>query len=103
MFVKGFQPDFWFGLSEFDVVEVGLWDRNKTEIGWSTLYQSKSYDTVTVSNFNPLNNVVTYSYQSLNPDYILHKTQDILMDPANQVSSSFHISRIRLHTIMRSL
>src|ERR1035438_10428223 len=47
MFVKGFQPDLWFGLSEFDVVEVGLWDRKKNELGWNTLYQSKSYDIVT--------------------------------------------------------
>jgi PKD repeat protein len=91
MFVKGFQSDLWFGLSEFDVVEMGVWDRNKNEIGWDTLYQSKSYDTVTVSNFDTLNNVVTYSYQALKPDYILHNTQDILMDPADQVSSSFHI------------
>src|ERR1039458_6740493 len=91
MFVKGFQPDLWFGLSEFDVVEVGLWDRKKNELGWNTLYQSKSYDIVTVSNFDTLNNVVTYSYQALKPDYILHKTEDILMDPADQVLDSFNI------------
>jgi len=91
MFVNGFQQDLWFGLSEYDVVEVGLWDRDNNQMGWDTLYQSKSYDTVTVSYFNTLNNVVSYSYQELNPDYILHKTQDILVDPANQVSTSFHI------------
>jgi PKD repeat protein len=91
MFTKGFQTDLWFGLSEYDVVEMGLWDRDKKQIGWNTLYQSKSYDTVTVAYYNTLNNVVTYSYQALKPDYILHKTEDILMDPADQVSASFHI------------
>ena len=63
MYVKGFQPDLWFGLSEYDVVEVGLWDRDKNQMGWDTFYQSKSYDTVTISYYNTINNVVTYSYQ----------------------------------------
>jgi len=91
MYVKGFQPDLWFGLSEYDVVEVGLWDRDKNQMGWDTFYQSKSYDTVTISYYNTINNVVTYSYQELKPNYILHKTQNILMDPAAQVSASFYI------------
>lgn len=91
MFVNGFQSDLWFGLSEFDVVEIGLWDRENNQIGWDTLYQSKSYDTVVVSYYNTLNNVISYSYQELKPDYILHKTQDILVAPANQASTSFQI------------
>ena len=91
MFVKGFQGDLWYGLSEFDVIEVGLWDRNKNEIGWGTAHQSKSYDTVTVSHYNTLNNVVTYSYQELKPDYILHGTKDLLVDTPNQVSQSFNV------------
>ena len=90
-YVKGFQPDLWFGLSEYDVVEVGLWDWDKNQMGWDTFYQSKSYDTVTISYYNTINNVVTYSYQELKPNYILHKTQNILMDPAAQVSASFYI------------
>lgn len=91
MFTNGFQTDLWFGLSEYDVIEMGLWDRDKNQIGWGTFYQSKSYDTVTIAYYNTLNNAVTYSYQALNPDYILHKTENILMDPADQVSASFHI------------
>ena len=91
MFVKGFQGDLWYGLSEFDVIEIGLWDRTKTEIGWDTIHQSKSYDTVMVSHYNTLNNVVTYSYQELKPDYILHGTQDLLVDTPNQVSQSFNV------------
>ena len=91
MFVKGFQGDLWYGLSEFDVIEIGLWDRNKNEVGWGTVHQSKSYATVTVSHYNTLNNVVTYSYQELKPDYILHGTKDLLVDTPNQVSQSFNI------------
>jgi PKD repeat protein len=91
MFVKGFQDDLWFGLSEYDVIEVGLWDRDKNGLGWAIAHQSKSYDTVTASYFNTQNNVVTYSYQELKPDYILYKTKAVLVDPASQVSESFNI------------
>lgn len=91
MFVKSFAPDLWFGLSEKDVIEIGLWDRNQNEIGWTTLNQSKSYDTITVSYFNTLNNVVSYSYQELNPDFILNGTKNILVNPSDQVSQSFDI------------
>ena len=51
MFVNGFVPDLWYGLSAKDVVEIGLWDRSENQIGWDILYQSKSYDTVAVSYF----------------------------------------------------
>lgn len=91
MFVKSFYPDLWFGLSEKDVIEIGLWDRNQNLIGWNTIHQSKSYDTVTVSYFNTLNNVISYSYQELKPDLILHSTKHVLTDPADEVSSSFNV------------
>ena len=92
MFVNTFSPDLWFGLSEKDVIEIGLWDRSQNLIGWNTINQSKSYDTVTISHFNTLNNVVSYSYQEFIPDFILHGTDDILVAPAAQVSQSFGIS-----------
>jgi PKD repeat protein len=91
MFVNGFYSDLWYGLSEKDVIEIGLWDRNQNLIGWNTLDQSKSYDMVTVSYFNTLNNVISYSYQELEPDFILNSTKNILVDPADQVSQSFAI------------
>jgi hypothetical protein len=91
MFVKSFSPDLWYGLSEKDVIEIGLWDRTQNLIGWDTLNMSKSYDTVIVSYFNTLNNVVSYSYQELKPDFILNRTKNILVDPSDQVSSSFSI------------
>lgn len=92
MFVNGFTNDLWYGLSAKDVVEVGVWDRVETQIGWNTLYQSKSYDTVTVSYFDYLNNAVTYSFQELKPEFILNQTKNILVAPVDQVSSSFNIT-----------
>jgi hypothetical protein len=91
MFARSFAPDLWYGLSTKDVIEIGLWDRDQTLVGWNTIYMSESYDTVTVSYFNTLNNVVSYSYQELKPDFILHSTKDILVDPSNQVSQSFNV------------
>ncbi len=92
MFVKSFAPDLWFGLSEKDVIEIGLWDRRQNLIGWDTIHQSKSYDTVTVSYFNTLNNIIGYSYKELKPDFILHGTKDILVEPSDEVSQSFDVS-----------
>ena len=91
MFLKGFTNDLWYGLSAKDVVEIGVWDRAETQIGWDILYQSKSYDTVTVSYFDSLNNAVTYSFQELKSEFILNQTNNILVPPAEQVSSSFSI------------
>ena len=92
MFTRGFVGDQWWGLSAKDVIEVGLWDRSENLIGWNVLYQSKSYDTVTISYYNSINNPVTYSYQELKPDFILHQTANLLVDPSHQVSSSFQIT-----------
>jgi len=91
MFVNGFVPDLWYGLSAKDVVEIGLWDRTENQLGWDILYQSKSYDAVTVSYLDSKNNSVTYSYKELIPDFILNKTNNLLVDPTNNISSSFSI------------
>jgi len=91
MFISGFKEDLWYGLSEFDTIEIGLWDRKQNRLGWDIIPMSKSYNTVTVSHFNALNNVVSYSYQELNTDFILHKTQDLLVDTPSQVFQTFNI------------
>ena len=91
MFVNGFTNDLWYGLSAKDVVEIGVWDRAETQIGWNILYQSKSYDTVTISYFDTLNNAVTYSFQELKPEFILNQAKKLLVAPEVQVSSSFNI------------
>ncbi len=91
MFTQGFAGDLWWGLSAKDVIEIGLWDRNENLLGWDVLYQSKSYDTVTISYYDSFNNPVSYSYQELKPDFILHKTADLLVNLADQVSSSFQV------------
>ncbi|HOT87958.1 MAG TPA: hypothetical protein PL028_00245, partial [Bacteroidales bacterium] len=91
MFISGFKEDLWYGLSEFDTIEIGLWDRKQNRLGWDIIPMSKSYNTVTVSHFNALNNVVSYSYQELNTDFILHKTQDLLVNTPSQVFQTFNI------------
>ena len=91
LFTKGFASDLWYGFSSNDAIELGVWDRNENLLGWQTINQSKSYNAVTLSYTNTLNFPVTYSYLELNPDFTLYKNQKILVNPAEELSSSFHI------------
>ena len=91
MFVEGFASDLWFGFSANDVIELSIWDRNNTFIGWNVLNQSKSYNVTNLSYLNNVNSQVTYSYLELNSGLILHKSSDILVNPSEEVSSSFSI------------
>lgn len=91
MFVNGYATDLWYGFSPNDVIELGVWDRNETLIGWDVLNQSKSFTSVTSSYINALDFPVTYSYFELNPDFTLYNNQKILVNPTEQLSSSFGI------------
>lgn len=91
LFVKGFVTDLWYGLSSNDVIELSVWDRDNNFIGWNTLNQSKSYTATTLTYLNALNFPVTFSYVELNQDFILYKNSGILVNPPDQLSSSFGI------------
>lgn len=91
LFVKGYAGDLWYAFSEKDAMEVGIWDREGNLVGWNTLNQSKSYNTINVATFNTLNYPTTYSYRELKPDFILYKNEKVLVNPSEQVSSSFEI------------
>lgn len=92
LFVKGFATDLWYGLSANDIIEFSVWDRDNNFIGWDTLNQSKSYTTTTLTYLNALNFPVTFSYSELNQDFILYKNSGILVNPSEQLSSSFGIN-----------
>lgn len=91
LFVKGFAPDLWYGLSARDAIEFSVWDRDNNLLGWQILNQSKSYSTIDLSYLNSQNLPVTYSYSELQPDFILYKNEKILVDPTEQVSASLGI------------
>lgn len=91
MFVNSYANDLWFAFSAKDAIEVGLWDRSENPIGWETLHQSKSYTTVTVATYDARNIPITYSYQELNPDFILHNTEQVLVNPSQEVTQSFNV------------
>ena len=91
LFVNEFTSDIWYGISSNDVVELSIWDRNGTYVDWNVLYDSKSYNTTTLSYLNETNTPVTYSYVELNQDLILYKNSGALLDPVNNLSSSFGI------------
>lgn len=91
LFVKGFVTDLWYGLSSNDVIELSVWDRDNNFIGWNTLNQSKSHTATTLTYLNALNFPITFSYIELNQDFILYKNSGILVNPPEQLSSSFGI------------
>lgn len=92
LFVKGFTTDLWYGLSANDVIEFSVWDRDNNFIGWNNLNTSKSYTTTTLTYLNSLNFPVIFSYKELNQDFILYKNSGILVNPSEQLSSSFGIN-----------
>ena len=91
MFVDQFSPDLWYGVSDRDAIELGVWDRDKKLLGWKTIYSNKEYAPITLNYIDHLDFPVTYSYNELKPDFILYKNEKILINPIEQVSSSFEI------------
>jgi hypothetical protein len=91
LFVNGYTSDLWYGASSHDVIELGVWDRNEKLLGWTTLNQSQSYNAVTLSYNNALNSSTEYTYSEFNQDFIMYKNNEILVNPTNQISSSFGI------------
>lgn len=89
LFISGFATDLWYGFSVKDVVEVSVWDRDNNFITWGILENSKSYTPITLSYINTLNFPVTYSYVELQSDFILYKNASILVNPLDELSSSF--------------
>ncbi len=102
LFVKGYVSDLWYGLSPRDVIELSIWDRSNNFIGWNAIKPTGSYIGITSSYINYLNFPVTYSYtelhlennlyrdKSISPP-VFYKTEKILVNPIQQVYSSFGI------------
>ena len=91
MFVRGYVGDVWYGFSANDAIELGVWDLDNNLVGWQILNQSKSYNEISLSYTNTLNFPVGYSYKELKPDFTLYKNEKILVNPPEQLSSSFGI------------
>lgn len=91
LFNVGIVSDIWYGFSDKDVIEVGVWDYDQNLIKWNILNQSKTYNPITLSYIDTLNRPSQYSYNELIPDFILYKNQKILVSPPEELSASFQI------------
>lgn len=91
LFVKEYASDLWYGYSPSDVIEISVWDRDNNFIGWDAITQSNDYNKTTLTYLNNLNFPVTFSYDELNSSFILYKNSGILVNPSEQLSSSFGI------------
>ena len=67
LFVNGTSPDFWYGMSKNDVIELGVWDRRNNFIGWNILPHKSE------------------------PEFTIYKNNKILLSPTEELSSSFGI------------
>ena len=90
-FIQRNSSDLWYGFSEVDAIELSVYDLNGNFVNWGTLNTDKSYKTVTLSYLDDKDQKITYSYDELLTDFILYKNTKILVDPTDQLSSSFGI------------
>lgn len=92
MFVSGYGEDVWYGFSDQDVMELSVYDLNQTQIGWKTLNHEKSYRKNTLTYLDSKDRPITYTYSEVINDFILYKNSKILVNPLEQLSSSFGIT-----------
>src|ERR1051326_1112036 len=92
LFVDGYSQEFWYGFSEMDVIELSAHDLDGNLIGWDTINQEKHFEKITLSYLDKLDNIVTYSFNQLVNDLILYKNKKILVNPIENLSSSFGIT-----------
>ena len=80
LFVNDTKPDFWYGMSENDVVELGVWDRHNNFVGWNILPsddESISTDNIIYSYTNKSGNEISYSVLESEPEFTLYKNDKI--------------------------
>src|ERR1043165_4069831 len=75
-----------------DVIELSAHDVDGNLIGWDTINQEKHFEKITLSYLDKLDNIVTYSFNQLVNDLILYKNKKILVNPIENLSSSFGIT-----------
>ena len=92
LFVQGYTSDLWYGFSSRDLIEVGVWNNDKSFVGWATIDKPNNYNEITLSYVNTLNFPTNYSYSELITNFILYKNEKILVNPPEQLSSSFGIT-----------
>ena len=75
----------WYGTSNFDIVELGIWDLDQTLIGWGVITGSIN---VTSSNsyLNSLNSPSGFSTVMPNNGFIIYNNSDILINPINDLN-----------------
>jgi hypothetical protein len=75
--------DVWFGLSTNDAIEIGAYSTDdQTLMGWGTIDQDKTLQTVTLTYLNNLSMPVSYSYSQLVNPFTLYKNNSILFQPS---------------------
>jgi hypothetical protein len=93
MLVSGYTTDLWYGFSEKDVIEVSVFDLNQNPLGWATVNTEKNYRKVDLTYLDSKDRPIAYSFNELISEFLLYKNVNILVNPIDQLSSSFGITQ----------
>lgn len=76
----------WYGTSNSDIIELGIWDLDQTLMGWGVITGSTN---VTASNsyLNSLNYPTGFSHIILNNGFITYNNSNILINPPNDLNT----------------
>ena len=83
---SSYGSNIWYGKSKSDIIELSIWDLNSELIGWGTI--TGSNDTTTTNSYlNALNYPSKFSSSIINPEFILYKNSNILINPDDDLAS----------------
>ena len=78
LFVGESSLDYWYGMSERDVVEFSVFDKQENQYLWECIFPKKIYKENYLSTLNEKNETIQYSYKEFISDFILYKNDKIL-------------------------
>lgn len=87
LFVTGSNPDFWYGSSENDVVELGVYDIQSNLVSWGAFDQGKKFKEIKLSFLNEKDIPVEYVCKELIRNFNLYKNESILLDVSGHLDS----------------
>jgi predicted phosphodiesterase len=86
LFFENSGPDFWYGISDKDAIEVSIYDLNQNLLSWKSIDTIGKYKTSNSTYYDEKNNSVEYEYKQYNLDYPIYKTEKILVNPSADVA-----------------
>lgn len=88
LFYSDIKPDMWYGTSEKDAIELAVYDLNDNLIFWKSITDIGEYTNSTLTYYDEKNCAIQYLYKQFILDYPIYKTEKLLVNPIENLSSS---------------